>query len=485
MPLCAGYVEVSRFTDNYQVFGSGLVANAVASAISSLLHDYLIYVSQLEFQSIEGSLTLQKLWYYIQGSLDTMNILTGLVRDIQSKNANGGALLNLIYERSLKFAGNKVSKELYNFILQKGSVPYFEMLKQWIYQGTITDPYHEFFVRENRIIGDRENKGYLNEYYWENKFSFFKQNIFFYLESLQDKIYITGKNINAIRECGIDIKNPHIQDLTFDLDERKLKETIDTAYKFSSSKLIHVLMKENKLLDMMKTVKRFFLLEQGDFVLYFLDLIDDELKKSMSDILIPDLQTQMDIAIKFSCANDDAFSEMIRVSLVPYNLIDQILMNIKKQQIHDLNPKGITGLEALTLTWKVSWPSVLIFNQNALNMYQFLFRHLFYIKYTERKLNKSWQQHQLLKRLFLRRKGDLPNQSSVLLRFFSLRHRMIQFIQTIQYYMMVDVIEPEFTKLIESIKKSESVNEIMDHHQYFLEQCNKYCLIDDLNLVKV
>jgi gamma-tubulin complex component 2 len=41
------------------------------------------------------------------------------------------------------------ARELFQFLLQRASIPYFEILEKWVYEGKICDPYHEFMVEED------------------------------------------------------------------------------------------------------------------------------------------------------------------------------------------------------------------------------------------------------------------------------------------------------------------------------------------------
>lgn len=41
-------------------------------------------------------------------------------------------------------------KELFNFLLDKAAVPYFSILRKWIFSGVLEDPFTEFFISENR-----------------------------------------------------------------------------------------------------------------------------------------------------------------------------------------------------------------------------------------------------------------------------------------------------------------------------------------------
>lgn len=51
------------------------------------------------------------------------------------------------------------SRDLFLYLLQKASVPYWNMLGSWIYQGLISDPYGEFLVEEHH----EQQKENLNE----------------------------------------------------------------------------------------------------------------------------------------------------------------------------------------------------------------------------------------------------------------------------------------------------------------------------------
>lgn len=41
------------------------------------------------------------------------------------------------------------ARDLFQFLLERASAPYFEILEKWVYEGKIYDPYHEFMVEED------------------------------------------------------------------------------------------------------------------------------------------------------------------------------------------------------------------------------------------------------------------------------------------------------------------------------------------------
>lgn len=56
----------------------GLVNHALSAAMRTFLKDYFVLISQLENQHLQRNLTLQKLWFYIQSAMSSMETVAGL-----------------------------------------------------------------------------------------------------------------------------------------------------------------------------------------------------------------------------------------------------------------------------------------------------------------------------------------------------------------------------------------------------------------------
>ncbi len=54
----------------------------------------------------------------------------------------------------------------------------------------------------------------------------------------------------------------------------EFQEMIDAAYEDTSSTLIEILMKKYKLLDHFNALRRYLLLNQGDFIRHLMDLME-------------------------------------------------------------------------------------------------------------------------------------------------------------------------------------------------------------------
>lgn len=62
-----------------------------------------------------------------------------------------------------------------------------------------------------------------------------------------------------------------------------------------------------------RSIKRYFLMDQGDFFVHFMDLTEEELKKPVDDITPPRLEALLELALRMSTANTDPFKDDLKV----------------------------------------------------------------------------------------------------------------------------------------------------------------------------
>jgi gamma-tubulin complex component 2 len=138
LPLATYYMSVDAFVDVYSRFEYGTINHALCSAIRVFLKEYLTFMAQLEHQfQTSPTFTLQKLWFFAQGTLQNMKVLHDLamtIRAIQITPQNpeeedidavieglqqgesnddvnipeerkGGAILNILSERLIGLSG--------------------------------------------------------------------------------------------------------------------------------------------------------------------------------------------------------------------------------------------------------------------------------------------------------------------------------------------------------------------------------------------
>ena len=62
---------------------------------------------------------------------------------------------------------------------------------------------------------------------------------------------------------------------------------------------------------------------------------------------------------------------------------------------------------------------------------------------------------------------------------------MLQFCKNNMYYMQIEVLAPNYHKLKQQLRKCKTIDEVMEHHSNFLDDCLKQCLLTDKPLFNI
>ncbi|KAF8837393.1 hypothetical protein BDN67DRAFT_973022 [Paxillus ammoniavirescens] len=219
LPLGTYYTATSAFVESRSHLDYGLVNHALCAAIRDMLKEYQTLLSQLEHAfNTSPQFTLQKLWFYIHPTIQTLSLVYQLVLELTNTEddegsclssssdddeqaardealglggaklkavlseitkssagaaipVKGGEVLTVIYERMQSMSGDPTACKVYGTLLNAAGVPYAEMLREWITTGRLQDPYEEFCVKESKFI----SKGILEvdytDEYWERRYT--------------------------------------------------------------------------------------------------------------------------------------------------------------------------------------------------------------------------------------------------------------------------------------------------------------------------
>lgn len=480
LPLASNYSIVRRFIENCNMW-SGQVLHALVAAIEILLKDYYTMIAQLETEHLSANLTLQKLWYFVLPTMHTMQVLAAIVTNIGKSELRGGAVLTVLHDKTNTLMGDARAQEISLFLTERACRPYLCILDQWIHKGTIVDPFQEFMIEDNELINKEELPVDYSADYWEKRYSIQRDRVPKFLDKFTDIILRTGKYLNVISQCGKPITKTNTEEIKYSLREQNYGAIIQKAYAYASKSLLELLLKEYDLMGRLKSVKNYFLMSQGDFIVQFMDATEQELSKKIDDIIPSKLESLLGLCLRLSAASHDPYNEDMKIELLPYDLQFQMfkILSIETEEEKEYKQNKdcppLTGIETFSFGMEVKWPVSLILNHKAIACYQMIFRHLFYCKHVERLLCRVWLYNKVVKRF---------SEARLYADAFALRQRMLSCIQHLQYYMCVEVIEPSWCQLIQSLDKVHNVDEVLERHNDFLESCLGDCMLTSPQLLK-
>ncbi|KAH8354810.1 hypothetical protein KR084_008685, partial [Drosophila pseudotakahashii] len=472
LPLASYFMGVQKIVTATD--GQGQVINSLNEALQELTHDFYLLIAQAEQELQQNRLTLQKLRYYIHPTIWVMEEIFTSLADIQLNDHRDAAVLTFLHERIKRLEGDRAAQQLIIQLARKAAEPYMRMLKLWIQKGVIVDRNQEFLVEDNEVIHRDELPEHYSDDYWEKRYNVRRDHIPSFLEKYSDKILRTGKYLNVIRQCGKRVMPTQEMRLEFDPTSERHVSVINDAYYFAARMLLDVLLTENDLMGHLQSVKRYLLLNQGDFTMQFMDACEDELSKNVDQVLPMTLENLLGLTLRLSSARNDPYKDDLHCELLPYDLVTQMskIMNQKEEYWQSQHRLDLSGLECFAFTYEVKWPVSLVLNHIAISKYQMLFRQLFYCKHVERQLCKIWKENAIAKKFS-------PQAAELYRSAFTLRQRMMNAIQNLEYYMMIEIIEPNWHIFIEKMKSVENVDNVLRLHQDFLDSCLKNCMLTE------
>ncbi|CAB4059092.1 TUBGCP2 [Lepeophtheirus salmonis] len=328
-PLCLHYSTVVRFAENKSTANSGRVNQALSGAINSFLKDYYIFIAQLESQV---DLTLNKLWFHLQSTMQTLSTLAEV---FVIHNGRGDAL-----------------KNIGEFLVERASKPFFETLNNEVIE---------------RLMLPLE----YSDDYWEKRYSLNVNYAPNFLHQHIDKILRTGKYLNVIQQCDRTTQWPEkIKTIEYRSSPEYYITPLESAYAFASKTLLDLLVKDRDLIGHLRSVKHYFLLDQGDFIVQFMDLCEDELLQNVNQVEPARLESLLELALRTSGANADPYKDNVVIELLPYDLIYQmcrILSIDTESEIEFKEPvatQEINGIRSICIWVRCTMANFLILEPN-------------------------------------------------------------------------------------------------------------------------
>ncbi|GMG21158.1 unnamed protein product [Ambrosiozyma monospora] len=381
-------------------------------------------MANMRFQSIMKSLKED----YYTGTLD------GVTSDSRRSNSvKGGLALRIIQNRLDRYKGDMSSFTFLSKLLTAVSKSYVRMLNCWLELGIIDDPADEFLIHQNTTTNTEYSR---SADFWADKFTIRDEGQVTQLEPLevQKKIILTGKYLNVLDECGIDVHSfDGFQNQIVTLQDADLYERIDEAYMRANKLILKLLFQGYHLREFLESLNKYFLITDNHQFDVFLGHATFELRKDSRNLSLSKLTKQYNICFFSDTApsgdsptavTNQLVNHLVTLRLSDSTLVKELAIILNTQttdsdevfsstNINSLKNLLNATLEAnkatpenrsngtkveeyslnkLYLELEIPFPLNLIITRSQIFEYQLMFRNLLLLRYVEKSLNISWKE---------------------------------------------------------------------------------------------
>lgn len=458
----------------------GLLGQSLRAAVNGELRAYLSLVATLEGQirralsSLDESaprngigksgVTLKRCVVWTREATMGLRLLSLIAEE--SKSKKGGQLISLVHGFSTSH-GDPIVAAFAERLLGSVTRPFYDILRYWIYDGELQDPFQEFFVREqdpkDKERQDLKARGLSS--LWNDKYEVEKGMIpSIITDNFAQKVFLIGKSLNFIRHsCGDapwvdDYSKSSSKELRYG-DTATLEAWIDEAYKTTMKRLMDLMTNKFHLFDHLKALKSYLLLGQGDFIALLMESLAADLDRPAAVQYCHTLTTKLEDAIRGSNAQYDS-SEVLR-------RLDARMLQLSH---------GDIGWDCFTLEYKMDAPVDVVVTEWGNKQYLKVFNFLWKIKRVEFALASTWRKCMTGARGVLQ-----SSEPGVVETWKSTRGvlaEMIHFVGQLQYYILFEVIESSWDELQKGIAKENcTLDDIIHAHSKFLNSITRKGLL--------
>ncbi|KAK1756884.1 spindle pole body component alp6 [Echria macrotheca] len=449
----------------------GLLGQSLRAAIGNELRAYLTLVATLEGQIRralaeldedaprcgigKAGVTLKRCVVWTREATMGLRLMSLIAEESNSKQ--GGQLITLIHGFSTSH-GDPVVGAFAERLLADVTRPFYDILRRWIYDGELSDPHLEFFVREqNPNTEDRkETKAKGQASVWNSKYEVVDAMVPSIITAdFAQKVFLIGKSLNFIRHsCGDSqwveaYSKTSSKELKYG-DTATLETWIDEAYKTTMQRLMQLMSTRFHLFDHLQALKNYILLGQGDFIALLMESLAANLDRPAGAQYRHTLTAQLEHAIRGSNAQYDS---------------DEVLRRLDARMLQLSH--GDIGWDCFTLEYKIDAPVDVVVTEWGNRQYLKVFNFLWRIKRVEFALASTWRKCMTGARGVLQTSEEKVVQTWKSTR--GVLAEMIHFVGQLQYYILFEVIESSWTELQKNIRKEDcTLDDLITAHTKYL-----------------
>ena len=469
------YYNISSFTTVYRNIlrikrtrdppNAGLYTVALCSGLDKGLRFYRDTLLTLDKLVRENpNIPLSLLQFHLDRFQNLFPILDSIIDEIKNnEHMKGCKILELLHKQST--CGIPFVKDLLAELLQSCHSVFYQQLSAWVLHGQVKDVFGEFFIREVPEV-DEEGVEYENEGGLFAKFELNGEMVPNYISPrIIQTIHFIGSSVHIFGTKQYS-SNPLQKE-----DEKQFVELLQELQgkiKFCpieferiigimrdrvAQHLYDLMMNEGRLLETLNLFKDFFLLGRGELFLAFIDSADTMMQHSI---------------VKKSSDSDINKVFVKSYSQLGYSNEDNIekfrfkfATNAPKSKSNEQLP---SRWNELTLTYTVQWPLHVLFTTYVMEEYNKIFMCLMKLSRCQIALQAAWNTST--------RSGQKYGEKLLML-----RSNVAYLIDQLQYYLHVDVLETNYTTLLDTIKSTKDFEAIKRAHNKFLGEIQAWSFL--------
>ncbi|XP_026540436.1 gamma-tubulin complex component 4 [Notechis scutatus] len=482
----------------------GIYLRAFCTGLDAVLQPYRQALLGLEQEFLaDPHLTIS----YVNYSLDQFQLLfpslMTVVEQIKIQKIHGCQILETVYKYGR--GGLPPVRQALEKVLAMCHAVLYKQLSAWMLHGLLLDHHEEFFIRQGPSLGltpaqpeeDDDDLGIggltgkqLRELQdmrlieEENmlapspkQFSLRMEMLPSYIPArVAEKILFVGESVQmfesqnvTLTKKGSILKN---QEETFAAELHRLKQqplfnlvdfeaVVDWIRSAVAEHLWKLMVEEADLIGQLKVIKDFYLLGRGELFQAFIDTAQHMLKTPPSAVTEHDVNVAFQQSAHKVLLDDDNLLPFLHLTIHYHGKEHRDPSQNRETPSRELSPheSPTSGWAALGLSYKVQWPLHILFTPAVLEKYNVVFKYLLSVRRVQAELQHCWALQMRCKCLESRRTDAIK---------WRLRHHMTFLVDNLQYYLQVDVLESQFSQLLQQINSTRDFESIRLAHDHFL-----------------
>lgn len=415
----------------------GAVVEAFAEQVEKLQQEYRRVLVLLEKRLEQGKLGLQQMCFHLQPYGRTLGALAALLRVVEERRLQGGALLQCLEDKLAACAGNKAIAVLVEGLVEAAFAAFASMLNEWLQTGTCHDPEGEFFASAD---GVRE------------------ANVPRLLKGLEQDILRIGQHRRVLRDSGFAAETVCTVGR---YDRHRTSRAIEAHVHEVNRRMLALVNRESILVTALCRAKHCFLVDRADMLEAFLDLAGEDLRKSPAEVPLALLQGHWELAVRNGPLSESA----VTVAWTQLPLADHLLRIISGSDAGAGEGRSVRSIDVLTVKMAAEFPVSLVLTDKTLAKYELIFRLQLQLIDVSRVL------------------AQMPTPVSTSLAL--LRRSMLAFVTGYRSYISQHVLSSRFERLLVAMENAAGLDGIVAAHEGFLDSCLRECLLTNAKLVQL